>query len=233
DSIHAAVESLSDAMAEALAPQLERLHATMRVPGPYSPDATAAGRRALGNSALMLLTRIDGGIRAGAQYGAADNMTQQFAALAALVRAGIGDEALEDFRARWQGDRLVMDKWFNLQPLLAAPERAARVAAALAGDADFDWKNPNRFRALIGGLAGNAAGFHAAGGAAYELTADWLIRLDPVNPQTTARMSSVFETWRRFVAARQAAIRAALERLAASPGLSRDTGEMVQRILAA
>jgi aminopeptidase N len=233
DAIHQAVEALSEAMAEALAPRLERLHATMQVEGPYSPDARSAGRRALGNAALMLLTRTDGGMRAGAQYAAADNMTQQFAALAALVRGGIGDEALADFRAQWQHDRLVMDKWFNLQPVLAAPERAAQVTAALAEDPDFDWKNPNRFRALIGGLAGNPAGFHAATGAAYDLVADWLIRLDPVNPQTTARMSTVFETWRRYDPQRQAAIRAALERIAATPGLSRDTGEMVQRILAA
>ena len=43
----------------------------------------------------------------------------------------------------------------------------------------------------------------------------------------------MFETWRRYDTSRQAAIRAALERIAATPGLSRDTGEMVQRILAA
>lgn len=233
EAIHAAVEDLLEAMADALSPRLEELHATMQVPGPYSPDADAAGRRALGNAALMLLSRIDGGLRAGAQYAAADNMTQQFAALSALVRTGIGEEALEAFRAQWQGDRLVMDKWFNIQPLLAAPDSAAAVTAVLAEDADFDWRNPNRFRALLGGLAGNAAGFHAADGAGYALMADWLIRLDPVNPQTTARMSTVFETWRRYDAGRQQAIRAALTRIGDTPGLSRDTGEMVQRILAA
>jgi aminopeptidase N len=61
--------------------------------------------------------------------------------------------------------------------------------------------------------------------------ADWLIRLDPVNPQTTARMCTAFETWKRYDAGRQALIRAALERILATPDLSRDTTEMVGRIL--
>ena len=127
----------------------------------------------------------------------------------------------------------MIDKWFSVQAALAPPGAAAGDATTLSGHADFDWKNPNRFRALIGALAGNAAGFHAADGAGYALVVDWLIRLDPVNPQTTARMITVFETWRRYDENRQTAIRAALRRIAETPGLSRDTGEMVQRILAA
>lgn len=77
----------------------------------------------------------------------------------------------------------------------------------------------------------NPAGFHDPTGAGYDLVADWLIRLDPVNPQTTARMSTVFETWSRYDADRQAMMRGALSRIGASPGLSRDTTEMVTRIL--
>ena len=96
---------------------------------------------------------------------------------------------------------------------------------------DFDWKNPNRFRSVLGALSGNAAGFHDPSGASYRLLADWLIRLDPVNPQTTARMSTAFETWTRYDANRQALIRAELTRIRATPGLSRDVTEMVNRML--
>jgi aminopeptidase N len=52
-----------------------------------------------------------------------------------------------------------------------------------------------------------------------------------VNPQTTARMCTAFETWKRYDADRQALIRAELERILATPDLSRDTTEMVARIL--
>src|SRR5699024_5705649 len=97
---------------------------------------------------------------------------------------------------------------------------------------DFTMKNPNRFRAVLGTLAASSAGFHHASGKGYALLADWLIRLDPLNPQTTARMCTAFETWRRYDSARQGLIRAELERIAAQPTLSRDTTEMVGRILA-
>jgi aminopeptidase N len=44
-------------------------------------------------------------------------------------------------------------------------------------------------------------------------------------------MTTVFETWRRYDGARQELISAALCRLAAKPNLSRDTKEMVTRLL--
>jgi aminopeptidase N len=60
--------------------------------------------------------------------------------------------------------------------------------------------------------------------------AHWLIRLDAKNPQTAARLSSAFETWSRYDADRQDLIRAELDRIAATDGLSRDLSEMVNRI---
>ena len=67
----------------------------------------------------------------------------------------------------------------------------------------------------------------------YAFVADWLIRLDPINPQTTARMSSAFDSWRQYDAARQSLIEAELKRIAATPDLSTHTAEMVERILKA
>ena len=95
-------------------------------------------------------------------------------------------------------------------------------------------KNPNRFRSLIAVFAmGNLPGFHRADGAGYAFLADWLIRLDPLNPQTTARLTSAFETWRQYDEARQALILPQLQRIADLNGLSKDTSEMVGRILEA
>jgi aminopeptidase N len=59
------------------------------------------------------------------------------------------------------------------------------------------------------------------------------MRLDPVNPQTAARMSTAFETWPRYDAGRRALIRDQLDKMAALPGISRDLGEMVGRMLSA
>ena len=77
----------------------------------------------------------------------------------------------------------------------------------------------------------NHAGFHSANGRGYALMADWLVRLDPVNPQTTARMCSAFQTWKRYDADRQGMMREAMERIMAQEDLSRDTSEMIGRIL--
>ncbi|MGR3698206.1 MAG: aminopeptidase N C-terminal domain-containing protein, partial [Roseovarius sp.] len=103
-------------------------------------------------------------------------------------------------------------------------------AETLTHHPDFTLRNPNRFRATLGALTMSPAGFHHASGRGYRLLADMLVRLDPLNPQTTARMCSAFETWRRYDPVRQGMIAAELDRILATPNLSRDTTEMVGRI---
>ncbi|OAN79379.1 aminopeptidase N [Sulfitobacter sp. EhC04] len=230
ENIHSGVEGMRDAMADALGGAAQQIHAANLVTAPYDPGAEQAGQRSLANAMLSLITRRDGGEAAQAQYDAADNMTNQLAALAALLHIGKGDKALAAFEAQWQDDRLVMDKWFGLQVQQAEPEDAADVAENLTRHPDFNWQNPNRFRAVFGALAMHHAGFHHASGKAYRLLADWLIRLDPKNPQTTARMCSAFQTWKRYDADRQVLIAAELDRMLATPNLSRDTTEMLTRI---
>jgi aminopeptidase N len=230
-AINAARHKLARAMAEALEGALADLYSAMNLPGPYTPEPKSAGCRALRLAALALLSRVDGGARAARLFDSADNMTERFAALACLVEIGAGDAALAEFYRQWRHDRLVIDKWFTVQVLHSAPGDTAATARALTEHPDFDWKNPNRFRAVLGALSVNAAGFHDPSGASYRLLADWLIRLDPVNPQTAARMSTAFETWGRYDADRQALIRGELDRILATPDLSRDMAEMVGRIL--
>ncbi|MGR3435459.1 MAG: aminopeptidase N [Shimia sp.] len=230
--IHGGAEVLREAVARHLHDAALGLYDAHQVPGPYDPGAAPAGHRALAHAALGLVTRVDGGALAARQFDEATDMTRSLAALGCLVRAQAADAALATFRDRWAHERLVMDKWFALQVSLARPAEALGVARALAARDDFDWTNPNRFRALIGGFAGNAAAFHAADGAGYAFVADWLIRLDAKNPQSAARMTNVFGTRHRYDADRQAMIDEALARIAAAPGLSRDTGEMVARLTA-
>ncbi|NSY39199.1 aminopeptidase N [Leisingera sp. ANG59] len=229
--IYDAAETFTQTLAQQLETSLPRLYAATTVEGSYSPDAESAGKRALNGRILSLLTRLDGGEQAARQYAAADNMTQQYAALAALMKAEKGEVQSRAFFEQWQDDRLVMDKWFALQIACAAPEKTAATAKALTQHALFDMKNPNRFRAVFGALAGNHAGFHHASGEGYQLLADNLIALDKLNPQTTARMCAAFQTWKRYDAGRQSLIRAQLSRIAGTEGLSRDTNEMVTRIL--
>ena len=229
--INAARVLLKNSMAREMEPELTRVYAEMAVPGPYTPDAAAAGKRALRQAALELLTKRDGGDRARAQFAAADNMTEQQGGLGCLIEAGQGADPVAAFHQQWKSDRLVMDKWFALQIARSAPASTVEVTQSLTEHPEFDWKNPNRFRSVLGALTMNFCGFHDPSGGGYRLLADWLIRLDPLNPQTTARMTTAFETWRRYDADRQAMMRAELQRIAGQQGLSRDTTEMVQRML--
>ncbi|MDO9640961.1 MAG: aminopeptidase N [Pseudotabrizicola sp.] len=229
--IYTARRRMGAALAQRLAGVLPGLIASLAEPGPFTPDARAAGRRALRLAALSLLSRVDGGRAAQAAYAAADNMTEEVGALSCLLDIGAGQQELARFEARWHADRNVMDKWFALQIAYAAPDRAAEVTRGLTTHKDFDWKNPNRFRSVIGALSGNHAGFHHHSGAGYALVADWLLRLDPLNPQTAARMSTAFETWPRYDADRKAMVREVLGRMLATEGLSRDLTEMAGRML--
>jgi aminopeptidase N len=229
DAIHAAREAAGLALARELEPHIAGLRAAMRVPGPYDPRAEDAGRRALDATLLRLMTRLDGGEAARGAWRLADNMTDRMAAFACLLEAGDPDVAAA-FEADWSHDRLVMDKWFSAQVVHAAPERAVGVATGLTRRPDFAASNPNRFRAVIGALStGNPTGFHRRDGSGYRFLADWLLMMDAANPQTAARMSTAFETWRRYDADRQDLIVEQLDRIAGA-GISGDLAEMVGRM---
>jgi aminopeptidase N len=231
DAIHSARKRMAVSLARRLAPVLPGMIGRLAVPGPYAPDPEAAGKRALRLAFLALLTRLDEGRAARDIFDDANHMTEEAGSLACLLEACLGDAEVATFEARWKDDRLVMDKWFGLQVMLSPPEKAAETMARLTVHPKFDLKNPNRARAVFGGLSGNHAGFHRADGASYRLLADWLIRLDALNPQTAARLSTAFETWARYDVGRQKLMRTELQRIGAAKGLSRDLGEMVNRML--
>jgi aminopeptidase N len=232
DNIYKARLTLSAALAENMGSGLNALYSDMAVDGPYTPDAKAAGKRALRAVALGLLTKVEtDAATAKAQFENADNMTEQLSALSILIHAGHGDAAAASFYDQWKRDKLVIDKWFAIQASSAAPDKAVDIVTGLASHSDFNWKNPNRFRSLIGPFAMSPAAFHSTEGKGYAFVADWLIKLDPINPQTTARMCGLFETWRRYDENRQALMKAQLERIANTPNLSKDSTEIVGKIL--
>jgi aminopeptidase N len=61
--------------------------------------------------------------------------------------------------------------------------------------------------------------------------ADWLIKLDKINPQPTARSCSAFDSWQIFAPERQTQMQTAMKRILDEEDLSRDTREMLNRIL--
>ena len=194
------------------------------------------GRRTLKNLALAYL--LAGGRRtaaasACAQFRGADNMTDTIAALGLLAESDLPERAaaLADFYARWRDDALVVDKWFALQAMAQRPDTLDAVSALLHHEA-FTLANPNRVRSLIGAFAqGNPTGFHRADGAGYAFVADHVLALDKRNPQVASRLAQPFGRWRRYDAQRQDHMRAQLERILATAGLSRDVYEIASKSL--
>ena len=199
----------------------------------YSP--AGKGARRIRNVALGYLAAADareGSRLAFAQFGAADNMTDRMAALMTLAN-GASDErvaALDIFYNRYRGNALVIDKWFSTQAMSTRADTFEAVVD-LARHADFSHSNPNRFRSLIGAFAVNQRAFNGSDGRGYALLADQILALDPVNPQTAAKMVPPLGRWRRFDEGRATLMRAALQRLVTS-GVSKDVFEQASKSLA-
>jgi aminopeptidase N len=237
DAVFAARRKLRAAIGARHGGLLAATYERMSTPGAYQPDAQSAGRRALKNACLDLLamTETDAAIaRAFAQYRNADNMTDRIAALETLATHDRPERAaaFEDFYTRYADDPLVIDKWFSLQATIPEPATLDRVRA-LTRHSAFSTANPNRIRALIGAFAlANHTQFNRSDGASYNFVADFVLDLDPKNPQVAARLMSAFRSWRTLEAQRRSHAEAVLRRVAAKPALSRDVHDIVARTLA-
>jgi len=240
--IHAVREAMVDQLAARLHEDWVWAYEQHQVTGGYRPNAEQSGRRALANLALGMLTRhaVEHGEahwpgRAYQRFKDAGNMTDRLGALVALVgaHAELAGPALERFHAQFQGDALVMDKWFALQA--RAPERDGRVFARikqLVQHPDFKLQNPNRTRALLFSLTNhNPAAFHRTDAAGYVFWAERLIELDAINPQIGARFARALDRWRDLAEPYRSAAREAIARVAGKTDLSSDTAEIIQRAL--
>jgi len=236
DAIHEARDNLKASLADTLWDEFRSAYDQFEVSGPYSPDAESAGRRTLRNVCLSYLVAAaapEGRALAAEQFKAANNMTDQIAALGLLVDhdGPERDEALKAFHDRWADDHIVIDKWFALQATSTRPE-ALNDIQRLTGHATFSMSNPNKVRALIGSFASaNQVRFHAADGAGYAYISDKVLELDKINPQVAARMLGAFRSWRQFDAGRQSLIREALQTVVNTPGISQDVYEIASKSL--
>jgi len=236
-AIHAARAALRVRMAAHLEAELLDLHARLQEPEPFSPDADQAGRRALRNAALELMAARSTPLsreRARAHYDGAGNMTDAMGGLVALMELGgeAFEAALADFYVRWKHEPLVIDKWFALQGRDPAEGALGRVLGLTAHPA-FEAKNPNRLRALVATFANfNQDRFHDPSGAGYRFLADQVLATDGFNPNIAARLMEPLGQWARYKPELGALMRAELERIRNSPGLSKNVVELASKALA-
>lgn len=203
---------------------------------PYSPEDGRAGERRLANLCLAYMMSIGEQHTIDLcvdQYQRSDNMTDTMGALTPLASCDCPErhQILDDFYQRWQGDRLVVDKWFTLQAASQLPGVLGELETLLEHPA-FELTNPNRFRSLVAAFSQrNQVHFHDVSGAGYRFLTEQLLRLIPVNPQVTARLLSPLTTWRRYENGRSALMREQLQRIQAVPDLPRDVFEVISKSL--
>ncbi|TAL00332.1 MAG: aminopeptidase N [Rhodospirillaceae bacterium] len=237
-ALHRARRNLQRAVANRFESQLRDLYNSLRDNSPYQPDADGMGRRSLKACALGYLATLETESSTRLVKNAfdqADNMTDRMAALTLLANlaAPAREDALATFYRTYQDDHLVANKWLAVQAGAALPGTLATVQRLMLHPA-FDLKNPNKVRAVIGTFANaNPVNFHAVDGAGYRFLAAQITAIDGFNPQTAARLVAPLTRWRRFGAERQAQMRAALEGIAAHPGLSNDVQELAAKSLTA
>ena len=218
--------------------------------------SVAVGRRAIANLALRyLMAEPEPPIIALAvrQFTEAQNMTNELAALTLLVATECPERevAISTFERKWSEDQLVLQSWFSVQAICPLDGTLARVKE-LMQHPKWDKSNGNMIGALIQSfVTGNAAQFHTAEG--YEFLGDFIIEVDAETPSRAAGLTRLFtvrqqpcdpfqrliftvrccgQSWTRFDAHRQGLMKAQLLRIRNRAGVSANTFEVADKILA-
>ncbi|MDD2758913.1 MAG: aminopeptidase N [Methylomonas sp.] len=237
DAIHHAREFVKTTLAQVLQDEFKRVYLIHHRDESGKFDSAAIGRRRLKNACLAYLIKleVEESYRlAEQQFRAARNMTDQLAALSAIVnsRHSAKSDCLDGFYRQWQQEALVVDKWFTIQATSIMPNTFATVLRLMQHPA-FDMKTPNRVRSLIGAFSqSNPLHFHAKDGEGYRFLADQVLVLDKLNPQIASRMVTGLAQWRRYDADRQNLMKQQLQRIVDTEHLSKDVYEIASKSLA-
>ena len=234
--IHDQRQQVKASLGDALESVWQRVLSDNPAPQAYAPHADDIGLRALRHLAQDYLLAANPAAHLDAAhslYERADNLTDRLAALRWITHYEAVEKreaVLADFYSRWQHEALVVNQWLTVQATRPDVDCVESVQALMTHPA-FDWRNPNKLRALIGAFAGaNPIAFHREDGAGYRLMGEVIERLQASNPQIAARMLAPMTRWRRY-AIGQEAMRGELERLAAIDPLPKDVFEVVIKAL--
>ncbi len=235
EMIYAAKETLAKHLSLTFESRLLALYKRHHQPKSNALDAEAMGSRALKNRVLRLLCESQKEshiLLAKTQYEESLTMTDRVAALDILenTNAALSTVALNDFYEKYKTQTLVMNKYFSI---LAASHREGTLdrVMALQNDPVYDEKVPNLVRSLIGVFARNYKYFHAKDGYGYKFVADKIIEIDAINPQMASGLCGAFKIYEKMNPHNKALMRAELEKIVQTPSLSKNSFEIVNKIL--
>ncbi|KAE8677975.1 Puromycin-sensitive aminopeptidase [Hibiscus syriacus] len=231
DAVHAVRTFIRKELASQLKPEFLSTFQNNRSSEEYTFNHPNMARRALKNTAIAYLISLEDpeitelALR---EYNTATNMTDQFAALAAIAQnpGKTRDDVLADFYSKWQHDYLVVNKWFALQAMSDIPGNVENVRNLLNHPA------LTCVYSLIGGFRGSPVNFHAKDGSGYKFLGEIVLQLDKINPQVASGTVSAFSRWKRFDENRQKLAKQQLEMIMSANGLSENVFEIASKSLA-
>ncbi len=201
-----------------------------KIQKPFSPDARSAGLRALDNICQIHKSTIDfDGNEMQQKFNKANNMTTKLNALKIITDNNLDNTSLNNFYAQYKDNTTVMDKYFSVQALSLNID--VNQIKKLMNKEQFNIKNPNKVRSLIGAFSMNPIAFHQINGEGYKLLSDIVIELNTINPQIGARLVQAFSSYKKFAPQYSDLMEKELNRILLTNNLSDDIGEVVSKML--
>lgn len=225
--------SLESAIGRAILPLWQSLPERFPL-GAYQLDGRSIGARSLLQRAFHYRAAAGDESLAGEleqRYLSADNMTVRLGALRLLLWFGLpgADSCSDDFLSRFKDEALVIDQWFSLHA--SNPGVAVEQVRALLEHEMFDWRTPNRVRAVLSSFANsNLTAFHNHSGDGYQLFSESLSRLDKVNPQIAARLAGALGILPRLEPTRRTLLTGSIRALRKAD-ISANLEEIIDRVL--
>ncbi|MDY0117518.1 MAG: aminopeptidase N [Sulfurimonadaceae bacterium] len=228
-----ALESLQKTLAQTYKGKLLEIYQTHHNPKNNQIDAKSIGSRALKNRALRILSALESEeiiTLAKAQYSDSLSMSDRIIALDILENLGAAEEVLEDFYARYKHDTLVMNKYLSI---ISASKREGTLKRVIEmqSDAVYDIKIPNLVRSLIGVFARNFKHFHAKDGSGYTFIAQKVLEIDAINAQMGSTLCGAFKLYEKLNPINRTKMQEELEMLMACEHLSKNSYEILTKIL--
>lgn len=201
-----------------------------KIQQPFSPDAKSAGLRLLDNICQVHKSTIDFNEKEMQQrFNKANNMTTKLNALKIMTDNNLDNTSLNNFYIQYKDNTTVMDKYFSVQALSLNID-VSHIKALITKE-QFNIKNPNKVRSLIGAFSMNPISFHQINGEGYKLLADVVIKLNTINPQIGSRLVQAFSSYKKFEKQYSDLMEKELNRILSTDNLSDDICEVVSKML--
>ncbi len=235
DVIYDAQDKLLLHIAQKYKEKLFDIYKQNHLPASANLEAQYIAKRAIKNRALKILSILKNdevAALAQKQYEESLTMTDRIVALDVLENLHVeyAEVALQDFYNKYKDETLVMNKYFAILASSSRYDVLERVEK-LQRDKVYDEKVPNLVRSLVGSFARNHKHFHAKDGSGYKFLADKIIAIDKINPQIASGLCGAFKVCDKMNEHNQELMKEELERVISTQGLSKNSFEIIDKIL--